>query len=55
MSGCKIVDIDMPFWSMVNFLVKWAISLIPAIVILVVSGVFAMAVRAAIGVGIGCP
>jgi hypothetical protein len=31
-----IVDIKMPFWSMVVFMVKWAIAAIPAILILVV-------------------
>jgi hypothetical protein len=33
-----IVDIKMPFWSMVIFMVKWAIAAIPAILILVVVG-----------------
>jgi hypothetical protein len=30
----KISDINMPFWSMVVFMVKWAIASIPAILIL---------------------
>jgi len=34
-----VVDIRMPFWSMVVFMVKWAIASIPAIIILVVIGV----------------
>ena len=29
-----ITDIKMPFWSMVMFMVKWAIAAIPAIIIL---------------------
>lgn len=29
-----VSDIDMPFWSMVRFMVKWAIASIPAIFIL---------------------
>tara|TARA_R110002110_G_scaffold95455_1_gene246498 strand:- start:51520 stop:51708 length:189 start_codon:yes stop_codon:yes gene_type:complete len=29
-----ITDIRMPFWSMVTFMVKWAIAAIPAIIIL---------------------
>lgn len=29
-----VADIDMPFWSMVNFMVKWAIAAIPAMIIL---------------------
>lgn len=31
-----VVDIKMPFWSMVVFMVKWSIAAIPAILILVV-------------------
>lgn len=30
-----IEDIDMPFWSMVRFMVKWVIASIPAILILI--------------------
>ena len=33
-----VVDIKMPFWSMVVFMVKSAIAAIPAIIILVVLG-----------------
>ena len=33
-----VVDIDMPFWSMVSFMVKWAIAAIPAILILTFLG-----------------
>ncbi len=33
-----VVDIRMPFLSMVVFMVKWAIASIPAIIILVVIG-----------------
>jgi uncharacterized membrane protein YvbJ len=33
-----VVDIKMPFWSMVVFMIKWAIAAIPAILILVVLG-----------------
>ena len=33
-----IVDIKMPFWSMVVFMVKWSIAAIPAILILAVLG-----------------
>ncbi|MDY0191677.1 MAG: hypothetical protein RBR22_13200 [Desulfuromonas sp.] len=34
--GRKVViaDIDMPFWSMVQFMVKWALASIPAVLIL---------------------
>ncbi len=33
-----VTDIRMPFWSMVAFMVKWAIAAIPAIVILALLG-----------------
>ena len=33
-----VVDIKMPFMSMVVFMVKWAIASIPAIIILMVLG-----------------
>ena len=29
-----VTDIQMPFWSMVGFMVKWAIASIPALIIL---------------------
>lgn len=44
-----VVDIEMPFGSMVRFMVKWAIAAIPALIILAILGVWAMAVFAAIG------
>jgi hypothetical protein len=31
-----VTDIRMPFWSMVVFMVKWAIAAIPAFLILIV-------------------
>ena len=34
-----VVDIKMPFMSMVVFMVKWAIASIPAIIILFVLGI----------------
>jgi hypothetical protein len=34
----KIVDVNMPFGSMVVFMVKWAIASIPALLILWVLG-----------------
>ncbi len=33
-----VTDIRMPFWSMVRFMVKWAIAAIPAILILALLG-----------------
>lgn len=35
-----VTDIQMPFMSMVIFMVKWAIASIPAIIILVLIGTF---------------
>lgn len=35
----SVVDIKMPFWSMVRFMVKWALASIPALIILIVIGV----------------
>lgn len=29
-----VTDIDMPFWSMVRFMLKWSIATIPAVFIL---------------------
>ena len=31
-----VVDIRMPFWSMVIFMVKWAVASIPALVVLAI-------------------
>lgn len=39
--ACQITDIDMPFLSMVAFMVKWAIAAIPALIILVFLAVIA--------------
>ena len=36
----EIKDIDMPLFSMVRFMVKWAIASIPAMIILSVFGFF---------------
>ncbi len=33
-----VTDIRMPFWSMVRFMVKWAIAAIPALIILTIIG-----------------
>jgi hypothetical protein len=41
-----IVDIKMPFWSMVVFMVKLAIAAIPAILILGVLGTIFLAILA---------
>ena len=41
-----VTDIHMPFWSMVVFMVKWALASIPAIIILTVIAVLAWRVIA---------
>lgn len=38
----RVVDIDMPFWSMTGFMVKWAIATIPAILLIVALGALLM-------------
>jgi hypothetical protein len=37
-----VVDFDMPFRSMINFMVKWTIAAIPALIILFIFGVAAV-------------
>lgn len=32
--GVVVTDVRMPFWSMVTFMVKWALASIPAVIIL---------------------
>ncbi len=48
-----VTDIRMPFWSMVMFMVKWAIAAIPALLLLAIIGlgiaVLSMALLAPIG------
>ena len=39
-----VTDIRMPFWSMVVFMIKWAVAAIPAIIILAVIGSLVAAV-----------
>lgn len=48
-----VVDVKMPFLSMVTFMVKWAIASIPAIIILLVLGAMAAAVLGGIFGGMG--
>lgn len=45
-----VVDIKMPFWSMVVFMVKWVIASIPAFIILaVIWAILAVIVGAVLG------
>lgn len=48
-----VVDVKMPFMSMVTFMVKWAIASIPAIIILFVIWAIAVAVLGGIFGGMG--
>ncbi len=34
----SVVDIDMPFGSMVSFMIKWTLAAIPALLILAICG-----------------
>jgi hypothetical protein len=45
-----VVDIKMPFWSMVVFMVKWAVAAIPAFIILAVFGTILTSVMAGLSV-----
>lgn len=45
-------DIDIPFWSMVTFMVKAAIAFIPAAIILAVVGASISAILAALGLSL---
>ena len=49
----SVVDVHMPFESMVVFMIKWAIASIPALIILVILGVLASGVIAGIVGGLG--
>jgi hypothetical protein len=48
-----IVDFQMPFWSMVKLMVKFALASIPALICLAFIGFFLTAILAGIGAGIG--
>ncbi len=44
-----VVDFDMPFASMVSFMIRWALAAIPALLILFVIGFFLFVFLAGIG------
>lgn len=44
-----VVDVKMPFLSMVVFMVKWAIAAIPALIILAIIGSVLLALFAGMG------
>ena len=37
-SNVRITDVNMPFMSMVIFMIKWAVASIPAMVVLSIAG-----------------
>ena len=47
----SVIDIQMPFWSMVMFMVKAAIASIPAFIILSVIGALVVSVLAGVAEG----
>ena len=48
-----VTDIRMPFWSMVVFMIKWAIAAIPAFIILAILGGVAASLLSGLGILIG--
>lgn len=51
----RITDVDMPFGSMVAFMVKWALASIPAFLILTVLGIVLVVFLAALGLTLRPP
>ena len=49
----SVVDVNMPFGSMVIFMVKWAIASIPALLILAILGFFVTALFVGLFAGLG--
>ena len=47
-----VTDIQMPFWSMVVFMIKWAVAAVPAFIMLVVIFFIFWALFATIGLGL---
>lgn len=47
-----VVDIRMPFWSMVTFMIKWAIAAIPAVIILFLLGALLAGVVGGMALGL---
>jgi hypothetical protein len=45
----RVVNIDMPFWSMVTFMVKWAVATIPAFLLLFAVGAICVLLFGGIG------
>lgn len=47
-----VTDIDMPFFSMVGFMVKWALASIPALIIMILLGFAVGAVLGGLGIAL---
>ncbi len=54
-NGVVVIDIKMSFWSMVVFMVKWAIASIPAMIILFVLGSIAWGIVLGLSTGFSSP
>ena len=52
-SHVVVTDIRMPFFSMVVFMIKWAIAAIPAFIILAVIGAVVATLLSGLGMMIG--
>ncbi len=56
-SRVTVTDVDMPFWSMVRFMVKWVVASIPAMILLAAASfgfaVLGMIILAALGQSVG--
>jgi hypothetical protein len=50
----RVIDVKMPFWSMVTFMVQWAIATIPALLLLLFI-IFGVASFMTVIFGKGCP
>ena len=51
-SRVTVSDFDMPFGSMVTFMVKWSIASIPAFIILILIGALLFGFLAAVGLSV---
>ena len=49
----SVIDVQMPFWSMVVFMVKASIASIPAFIILSIIGTLVFSVLARVSGGLG--
>jgi hypothetical protein len=46
-----VTDIQMPFSSMVIFMIKWAIATLPAAIILIIFAALSMTILTSVGAG----